>query len=86
MAKEETNSKKQALEAALGTIEKQFGAGAIMRMDSSHKLQVESIPTGSIGLDMALGVGGVPRGRIVEIFGSAHYCRGAKKRRYRGLY
>jgi len=71
MAKEDSvaSAKKQALEAALGTIEKQFGAGAIMRMDESQKLQVEAIPTGSIGLDMALGVGGVPRGRIVEIFG-----------------
>ena len=65
----ELSGKHKALEAALGAIEKQFGSGAIMRMGQSKHLNVESIPTGSIGLDMALGVGGVPRGRIVEIFG-----------------
>src|SRR3972149_3941982 len=65
----ELSGKHKALEAALGAIEKQFGSGAIMRMGQSKHLNVESIPTGSIGLDMALGVGGGPRGRIVEIFG-----------------
>jgi len=65
----ELSGKQKALEAALGAIEKQFGSGAIMRMGQSKHLNVESIPTGSIGLDLALGVGGVPRGRIVEIFG-----------------
>jgi len=65
----ELSGKHKALEAALGAIEKQFGSGAIMRMGQSKHLNVESIPTGSIGLDLALGVGGVPRGRIVEIFG-----------------
>jgi recombination protein RecA len=62
--------KQRALEMALTTIEKQFGKGAIMRLGDTTRLAVETIPTGSIALDMALGVGGVPRGRIVEIFGT----------------
>lgn len=61
--------KKKALEMALGQIEKQFGKGAIMRLGEDSHMNIEVIPTGSIGLDIALGVGGVPRGRIVEIFG-----------------
>ncbi len=61
--------KQQALEAAISSIEKQFGTGAIMRMGESKGLNVETIPTGSINLDLAMGIGGVPRGRIVEIFG-----------------
>lgn len=70
--KEETGTnkqKKEALEMALGQIERQFGTGAIMRFGQKEKLQIASIPTGSISLDLALGVGGFPRGRIVEIFG-----------------
>jgi len=61
--------KKKALEVALGNIEKHFGKGAIMKLGESARFNVETIPTGSIGLDIALGVGGLPRGRIVEIFG-----------------
>lgn len=61
--------KKKALENALGMIEKQFGAGAVMRLGDKPDVKVESIPTGSIALDAALGIGGVPRGRIIEIFG-----------------
>lgn len=61
--------KKKALEMALGQIEKQFGKGAVMKLGESSHLNVEVIPTGALGLDIALGVGGVPRGRIVEIFG-----------------
>jgi len=61
--------KKQALEAAISVIEKQFGSGSIMRMGASQHLNVHSIPTGSVALNLALGIGGVPRGRIVEIFG-----------------
>ncbi len=61
--------KKKALEMAMGQIEKQFGKGAIMRLGENAHMNIETIPTGSIGLDIALGVGGVPRGRIVEIFG-----------------
>jgi recombination protein RecA len=69
MAEESSKAKKEALEMALGQIERQFGSGAIMRFGQKESLSVESIPTGSISLDLALGVGGYPRGRIVEIFG-----------------
>ncbi len=61
--------KREALEMALGQIERQFGSGAIMRFGEKTSLTVEAIPTGSISLDLALGVGGFPRGRIIEIFG-----------------
>lgn len=61
--------KKKALEMALGQIEKQFGKGAVMKLGESTHLNIETIPTGALGLDIALGVGGVPRGRVVEIFG-----------------
>jgi recombination protein RecA len=64
------NDKAKALEAALNNIERQFGKGSIMRMgEISAKMEVETIPTGSLALDIALGVGGVPRGRVVEIYG-----------------
>lgn len=59
----------RALDAALSQIEKQFGKGAVMKMGEQAHIQVEVIPTGALSLDLALGVGGVPRGRIVEIFG-----------------
>ena len=58
-----------ALEKALGDITKRYGDGAIMRLGESHQLNVEIIPTGSLSLDIALGVGGIPRGRITEIYG-----------------
>ena len=61
--------KKKALDTALAQIEKQFGKGAVMKLGENSSLNVEAISTGSIALDMALGIGGVPRGRIVEIFG-----------------
>lgn len=61
--------KQKALETALSQIEKQFGKGAVMKLGQNSTLNVESIPTGSISLDLALGIGGVPRGRIIEIFG-----------------
>ena len=65
------SDKEQALELALGQIEKQFGRGAIMRLgEAARQLHVEAIPTGSISLDMALGIGGIPRGRVTEIFGT----------------
>ncbi|MGI6222320.1 MAG: recombinase RecA [Prevotella sp.] len=67
--KEQQAGKLKALQAAMAKIEKDFGKGSIMRMDDEHVEQVEVIPTGSIGLDAALGVGGYPRGRIVEIYG-----------------
>ena len=59
----------KALDMALGQIEKQFGKGSIMRMGESTTMAVESIPTGALALDLALGIGGLPRGRVVEIFG-----------------
>ena len=61
--------KQKALEAALGQIEKQYGKGSIMKLGEQANMQVEAIPTGSLSLDIALGVGGVPKGRIVEIYG-----------------
>ncbi len=65
----EVASRKKALDAALDQIDKQFGKGTIMRLGQVDKVDVGAIPTGSISLDLAIGVGGVPRGRIVEIFG-----------------
>ena len=59
----------KALEAALGQIDKQFGAGSVMRMGEKDAMAIETISTGALPLDIALGVGGVPRGRVVEIFG-----------------
>lgn len=61
--------KQKAIQMALGQIEKQFGKGAIMKLGEMPHLNVESIPTGALSLDIALGVGGIPRGRIIEIFG-----------------
>ncbi len=63
------DNKQKALTAALSQIEKQFGKGAVMRMGENTSLQVEGISTGSLGLDVALGIGGFPKGRIVEIYG-----------------
>ena len=59
----------KAVDAAILSIEKQFGRGSIMKLGSSDRQNVDAIPTGSIALDLALGVGGIPRGRITEIFG-----------------
>jgi recombination protein RecA len=59
----------KALETALAQIDRQFGKGAIMRLGEAAKMNVEAIPTGSIDLDLKLGIGGVPRGRIIEIYG-----------------
>ena len=59
----------KALEMALGQIEKQFGKGSIMRLGENAHMQIDVIPTGALALDLALGVGGLPRGRIVEIYG-----------------
>ena len=61
--------KKAALETALAQIEKQFGKGAVMKLGANVTMQVDALPTGSLGLDLALGIGGVPRGRIVEVYG-----------------
>ena len=61
--------KKKALEAALGQIEKQFGKGSVMKLGEYQAMNIEAIPTGALSLDIALGIGGIPRGRIIEIFG-----------------
>jgi recombination protein RecA len=64
-----SDDRAKALDAALGQIEKQFGKGSIMRMGENLHMNIESIPTGALALDMALGIGGLPRGRIVELYG-----------------
>ena len=67
--RKEGSGKKEALETALAQIEKQFGKGAVMKLGPNVAMQVDAISTGSLALDLALGVGGVPRGRVVEIYG-----------------
>ncbi len=62
-------NRKKALDVAFAAIEKQFGKGAVMRLGEQAHLNIEAIPTGSLSLDLALGIGGVPKGRIVEIYG-----------------
>ena len=65
----DNSEKRKALEAALGQIEKQFGKGSVMKLGEYKAMNVEAIPTGALSLDIALGIGGIPRGRIIEIFG-----------------
>ena len=65
----ENSEKKKALESALGQIEKQFGKGSVMKLGNFKTMNVEAIPTGALSLDVALGIGGIPKGRIIEIFG-----------------
>ncbi|BBC39841.1 protein RecA [Photobacterium damselae subsp. piscicida] len=62
-------NKQKALAAALGQIEKQFGKGSIMKLGDNRTMDIETVSTGSLALDIALGAGGLPMGRIVEIFG-----------------
>ena len=66
---EENAEKRKALEAAMSQIEKQFGKGSVMKLGEFKAMEIEAIPTGALSLDIALGIGGVPRGRIIEIFG-----------------
>ncbi len=66
---EENQEKKKALEVAMSQIEKQFGKGSVMKLGEFKAMEVEAIPTGALSLDIALGIGGVPRGRIIEVFG-----------------
>ena len=66
---EQNLEKKKALEAAMSQIEKQFGKGSVMKLGEFKAMEIEAIPTGALSLDIALGIGGVPRGRIVEIYG-----------------
>jgi len=65
----QNSEKMKALEAALGQIEKQFGKGSVMKLGDVTAMEVEAIPTGALSLDIALGIGGIPRGRIVEVYG-----------------
>ena len=70
MSTEKANLEKQkALEAALGQIEKQFGKGSVMKLGEFKAMNVEAIPTGALSLDIALGIGGIPKGRIIEVYG-----------------
>ena len=59
----------KALEMALGQIEKQYGKGSVMKMGEKNTMAIESVPTGALALDLALGIGGLPRGRVTEIYG-----------------
>ena len=68
--KEEGPKENKALNSALDEIKEKFGEGAIMKMRDIHAVNVDVVPTGSIAMDMALGVGGMPRGRIIEIYGA----------------
>ena len=65
----ENSEKRKALEMALSQIEKQFGKGSIMKLGDFTAMNIEAIPTGALSLDIALGIGGIPRGRIIEVFG-----------------
>ena len=65
----ENSEKKKALDVALSQIEKQFGKGSVMKLGEFKAMEVEAIPTGALSLDIALGIGGVPRGRIIEVYG-----------------
>jgi recombination protein RecA len=69
MTPSDSTEKAKALAQALGQIEKHYGKGAIMRLGADEKLEVPVISTGSLGLDLALGIGGIPRGRVIEVFG-----------------
>ena len=68
-APQTAEEKKKAIDTAIAQIEKQYGAGAVMRLGATKTMNVDAVPTGSMMLDMALGIGGVPKGRIVEIYG-----------------
>jgi recombination protein RecA len=69
LVEKDTMDKQKALEAALSQIERNFGKGSIMKLGQQTAVEVEAVPTGSLGLDIALGIGGLPRGRVVEIYG-----------------
>src|SRR3954466_4641752 len=64
-----TNDREKALETALAQIDKHYGKGSVMRLGDEVRAPLEVIPTGSISLDLALGIGGLPRGRVIEIYG-----------------
>ncbi len=64
-----SDDKKRALDAAIAKLEKDFGKGTVMKLGDGSQVAVETIPTGSLSLDLALGLGGVPKGRVVEVYG-----------------
>ena len=66
---EENVEKRKALEVAMSQIEKQFGKGSVIKLGQFKAMEIEAIPTGALSLDIALGIGGVPRGRIIEVYG-----------------
>ena len=66
---EQNKDKQKALELSLATIEKQFGKGAVMKMGEKGSMVIGTVPTGALALDLALGIGGLPRGRVTEIYG-----------------
>ena len=66
---QDQSERRKALDAAMAQIEKQFGQGAVMRLGDQTHIDIETIPTGALTLDIALGIGGLPRGRIIEIYG-----------------
>ncbi|MCB2080077.1 MAG: DNA recombination/repair protein RecA, partial [Novosphingobium sp.] len=67
--KEKSVDREKALEAALAQIDRAFGKGSAMKLGSKETMQVEAISTGSLGLDIALGIGGLPKGRVIEVYG-----------------
>ena len=69
LVKNENNDKQKAIEAALSQIDKAFGKGSVMKLGQKPAMEIEAVSTGSLGLDIALGVGGLPKGRIIEIYG-----------------
>ena len=95
-ASSESSVKMEAIKAALSQIKKKYGDGAIMEMGDTPNVQIEKVSSGSLGLDIALGVGGIPKGRVIEIFGpessgkttlASPYDRGgAAKRRPGGVH
>lgn len=67
---EKDQNKRKALESAIAQIEKQYGKGSVMKLgDTASGMEVETVPTGALSLDIALGVGGIPKGRVIEIYG-----------------
>ena len=89
-------NKLKALESAMAQIERNYGKGAVMKLGDNTHLNVETVPSGSLSLDIALGVGGVPKGRVVEVYATgvrrkdysstSYGGRGTKKRRHCRIY
>ena len=83
----ESNERRKALDVALNQIEKQFGKGSVMRLGEYKAMEIESIPTGALALDIALGIGGLPRGRIIRKNNFSTSCNSrSTKTRWRGCF